>query len=161
MWLVEMDQGHLVAVGTTRGTLHLYRLGQGLAHVVTTVQVHASGVNCLTCAFSQGQTIVCSGGDDASLAIVRICSSTDPIVHRVPNAHASSITDVHLLDDGTLLSVGTDQRLKRWSIHPNHLHVESWECVDVPDPSAMAVLHQHDGIQVAVVGVGVQTFFLQ
>lgn len=90
--------------------------------------------------------VLSSGGDDSALFLAefQVCSTNTEAqaVHVIrqeiiQSAHTSSVTGVKLLDESTLISSSTDQRLKKWKISKKTIELDHVTFVDVPDVQAI------------------------
>ncbi|KAI9018667.1 WD40-repeat-containing domain protein [Phycomyces nitens] len=131
---------------------------------------HMSGVNALqvmTYRDSKHLLFITGGEDNAvAAAVVNTCpfeAVGKPSI--IPNAHASSVTDLSVgvnLIGKTVFTVSTDQRLNRWEIVDHGKDGVSLDMVDaiyvdVPDPSAMDLVEYNGQVHIAVTGIGLES----
>ncbi|KAJ2461569.1 WD repeat-containing protein 6 [Coemansia sp. RSA 2424] len=136
--------------------------------VLVCSDVHLSGVNTVdVCKLGESRFLVVSGGDDNSVAMFGIDIDSQSFrasdIKRYTGIHASSVQRVQFIDDATtVVSVSTDQRLVTWSvIEDGTLSLLHMSCIQVADPSALAVIKDATTSTVVVVaGIGLQVFEL-
>ncbi|KAG8200291.1 hypothetical protein JTE90_021941 [Oedothorax gibbosus] len=96
---------------------------------------HQSGVNALDVKCIEGSSwLICSAGDDNALAValINIIFIKEKLEinvaskYHIPNAHASQIVGVKILDNSFLVTTSIDQRINvwKWSLTENLLKVE-------------------------------------
>ncbi|KAI8089880.1 WD40-repeat-containing domain protein [Halteromyces radiatus] len=135
--------------------------------------VHMSGVNALEVMdFDKDHILILTGGEDNSVAATLVNKRNWKMVDdgpcNVPNAHASSITGIYLIDHmdtqkRAMATVSTDQRLNIWmieSIDKGSLAVNLVDTVfvDIPDPSALDGIRLDGQLHFTSTGIGLQSF---
>lgn len=152
--------GRTLASGGTDGSIALWNLRdirEGSSNATKPVcelqHVHQSGVNAIAMA---GDVLV-SGGDDQSLCVILLEGCTVKSMCSHACAHASAVRGVWTDGIDLVLSVGLDQRLRRWRLLQTALLQENESVItQTIEPAGLDV----QGKSILVVGRGVQLFKL-
>ncbi|KAI8884166.1 WD40 repeat-like protein [Backusella circina FSU 941] len=139
-----------------------FRLGEPIYHY----SAHMSGVNALEIVPQKDthHILIVTGGEDNALTASLFSIQQQQIqpiggIFTIPDAHASSITGIKMIDD-SIFTTSTDQRLNMWRINTADsvsLTLINAAYMDVPDPSAIDGVLYNDHIHIAVTGVGLQS----
>ncbi|KAI8060142.1 WD40-repeat-containing domain protein [Gongronella butleri] len=194
--LVQQDQGRdrlLFFTAATDGRVAVWDISSALFATLETMDVlvdpthpstkftepishfsvHLSGVNALQVVHWDAQTLlVMTGGEDNAMAATLIDKTTCAVVSgpaHVPDAHASSLTGLHVLHAPTstdhsvlVATTSIDQRLNLWKVaqcgSDLQITLINAAFVDVPDPSALHGLQHGDETYLAATGIGLQAF---
>jgi WD40 repeat protein len=105
---------------------------------------HQLNTNMTNCGIG-GDIHVASCGDDNSIAIsVLRNGKVMQLVAHHPNAHGASVTSIRWIDEISLVSVSTEQRICKWKLQSDKVNstliLQAGEHLDIADISCLSIL---------------------
>lgn len=124
------------------------------------LEVHQSGIKCMSHVLEQGNELfIYTGGDDNALGITiaKLDAATGKLNARVldfqPQAAASTMTSCSLISNGTkLLTTSVDQIVRLWDITENKLIKHSSEYTTIADTGCSDAVQTKDTRHLALIG---------
>ncbi len=107
--LAATSDGERLLSGSNDGTIRLWRSTTGAWSEVATLFGHAGGVNAVVVRADGRRAF--SGGMDGS---IRVWNLASPGLEATLHGHRQNVIDLALVDDQTVVSIGSDHAVKVW-----------------------------------------------